>query len=351
MRSARFTSALLVLSGLLCLAVAAAESDKPAGSKAPVSATPRAKTPAAPTKKDAGATKPGPAAPKKEAAPAKAAEGEAEAAVHASAKGFAESYNRHDAKALAAGFTENGELMTEDGTVLRGRDVIEQHFQAVFAAAPKARIGIRVEAIRAIGSGVAIEEGLVESASDPEATPERSQYVAVHVQQSGKWLVARARDFPAEAIALPVHERLKDLEFLAGDWLGEGEGVSTNTSCRWVDNGNYLVQEFTIRFAGRVAITGSTRIGWDPQSKQIRSWTFDSDGSFSEARWTGAGHEWMLKSNGTTHDGRSATATTLLKRIDATTLSWESHDRVEGGVVTPGVGPIVVKRRPPSPAE
>lgn len=353
---ARITSVLLVVTGLLSLAVATAESDKTASGKSNAPATGQKKVPLVSPKKDGtkkegasanppavGATKGTPANPSDDA--------EAEAAVQSSAKSFAEAFNRHDAGAIAAGFTETGELMTEDGTVLRGRDVIEQHYKAMFAAAPKSRVGIRIDSIRAMGSGVAIEEGIVESAAEPDGSSERSQYIAVHVKLSGQWLVARARDFPAEPAPTAVRERLKDLEFLVGDWLGEGEGVSTITSCRWIDNGNYLLQEFTIRFAGRGTITGTTRIGWDPQAQQIRSWTFDSDGSFSEARWTGAGHEWMLKSQGTTNDGRSATATTLLKRVDATTLSWESHDRIEGGVLTPRIAPIVVKRRPPSPAE
>lgn len=339
------------MGGMLCLAVAAAESDKPAGTKPAAPAAPAKKAPAAPPKKEAGATKPASPAPKKGAPPAKSADEEAEAAVHASAKNFAEAYNRHDAKALAAGFAPAGELVTEDGVILRGRDAIEQHFQTIFAAAPKSRVGIRIEAIKYIGAGAAIEEGLVESVAGPDGLPERSQYIAVHVKQEGQWLVARARDFPAEAALHPIHERLKDLDFLTGDWLGEEEGTSIHNSCRWVDNGNYLVQEFTIRVAGRATVTGSMRIGWDPQAQQIRSWSFDSDGGFSESRWTGAGHEWLLKSQGVSHIGRSSTATLILKRIDASTLSWESRDRVEGGVLTPGIGPVIVKRRPPPPAE
>lgn len=339
-----------VLTGVLCLTVFGADKEKPATGKTAGENTPAKKGTPSPAAKDPGSRKPGAPAISRGTA-TRTVEEEAQTAVRESAKGFAEAYNRHDAKALAAGFTVGGELVTEEGAVLKGREAIEKHFAAVFAAAPKATIGIRVDAIRALGSEAAIEEGMVESSTGPEHHPERSQYIAIHVKQGGEWLVARARDFPADAAPHPIHERLKDLDFLTGDWIGEGEGVLTHTSCRWTDNGNYLVQDFTIRLAGRVAVTGSTRIGWDQQSQQIRSWTFDSDGSFSEARWTGAGYEWMLKSQGVTHEGRSSTATTLLKRVDGTTLSWESRDRVEGGVLTPAIGPIVVKRRPPAPAE
>jgi uncharacterized protein (TIGR02246 family) len=352
MRSARLSAGLLLLSGTLGLAVIAAENDPPAANKTATPVVPRAKAGGAPAKKNADGTKAVSQKPIiREAPAAKPPHAEAEAAVHHSAKSFAEAYNRHDAKAISAGFTSTGELVTEEGTLLRGREAIEQHYAAVFAATPQAQIAIHIDSIRTIAAGTAIEEGLVESAEGPDRIPTKSHYMAVHVRQGDEWLVARARDFPVEGGKHPLHQRLKDLDFLTGEWLGEGEGVTTHTACRWIDGGNWLVQEFSIRFTGREAVTGSTRIGWDPQSHEIRSWTFDSDGGFSEARWTGAGHEWMLKSHGVTHLGRSSTATLFLKRIDATTLSWESRDRVEGGSVTPGIGPILVKRRPPAPAE
>src|SRR5262245_12886739 len=54
--------------------------------------------------------------------PARKAEADAEAAVNDSAQRFTEAYNRHDAKASAAGFTQNAEFVTEKGTVIRGRE-------------------------------------------------------------------------------------------------------------------------------------------------------------------------------------------------------------------------------------
>ena len=55
-------------------------------------------------------------------------------AVKQSAKEFAEAYNRGDAKALAAQWTENGECRDEEGKTLIGRDAIEKEFAELRAA-------------------------------------------------------------------------------------------------------------------------------------------------------------------------------------------------------------------------
>ena len=117
--------------------------------------------------------------------------------------------------------------------------------------------------------------------------------------------------------------------------------------------------------AGRPRPSGSMRIGWDPATQQIKSWTFDTEGGYSEALWTGyvpretvpgvADNEkqmrWLLKSHGVTARGREFSGTSVLRQIDAATLSWESRDRVEGGTLVPDRGPLLVKRRPPPPGE
>lgn len=330
MRPARCSLIVFLLGGLACLAAAGADPDQPAARKSPAKPAIRAAVPIAAVRK---------------------AEHEAEAAVNASAKSFAEAYNRHDAKAIAAGFTTSAEFVTEEGTVLHGREAIEQHFAAVFTDVPDSRVALRVEAVRVIADNVVVEEGTVSSVSNGDALPEHSRYVAVHVKQEGRWLVARTRDFPHDSDVNSNYDHLRGLEFLVGDWMGEGENILTRTSCQWIDDRNFLLQEFTVEVSARMAVKGTTRIGWDPQLKQVRSWTFDSQGGLSEGVWTHVGDEWLLKTRGVTHLGHSSSSTTILRRIDASTLQWESRDRVDGVGLTTNIKPILVKRRPPPPAE
>lgn len=287
----------------------------------------------------------------KEAGPRLTPQQEAEQAIAEGARSFAEAYNRHDAAAIASSFTADGEFVTEEGTTLRGREAIRKHFEAVFAAAPRSRISLRIEAIRLLAPNAAIEEGTVEASIDPDEDPEHSRYGAVHVRQDGKWLVARSRDFPARSDVASNYRRLRPLEFLIGEWIGEGEGVLTRHSWRWVDDRNFLLQEYTIQMEGRGTLSGSMRIGWDAQARQVRSWSFDSQGGWNEARWTRADDGWILKTQGMTRLGNTTSATTILRQVDPSTMTWESRDRIDGGVPAAPLPKVVIKRRPPAPAE
>jgi uncharacterized protein (TIGR02246 family) len=349
MRIAKRTCSVLVVVGLLALAWTSAESQTEAKKIVP-------KLPAKPPAKAAGAAaEPAPAkgAAKAPAAPAKPGKTDdaAEAAVRKSADAFASAYNSGDARAIAAGFIPDGEFVDEDGMVIRGREAIEQHFAGLFKELPKAQVKISVETVRLIASSIAIEEGRVESRPTPDDAAETSHYVALHVRQGDQWLVARTRDFPAEAPATGAHEHLRPLEWLVGDWVDESAHAMIHTSCKWAEGQNYLIQDFKAQIGGRAAITGSTRIGWDPLTHQIKSWSFDTDGGHSEGLWTRSGDEWIIKVRGVTHDGRIMSATNTLRPIDKSTMTWGSRDRIVGDDAEDNLGPITIKRRAPLPAE
>jgi uncharacterized protein (TIGR02246 family) len=317
-------------SGLICLAVAASDKDLPkATSPIRSSVQPEPKT-----------------AEKTSTAESAIAEQAAEAAVKESAQRFVDDYNKHDSKAAASDFTPSAEFITENGTAIRGRDAIARHFAAVFALFPKAHLELQVESVRLVTSNVALEEGRVEYVASSEDSVQTSRYVALHVFQDGRWWLARTRDFSVDTAAISNHDRLRELE-----WMEEGEDSLVATSCQWSHNRSYLLQEFTIRVGGLPPVTGSTRFGWDPLTKQIKSWTFDSDGGYSEALWTHGTDQWVLKSHGVTHMGRTYSATSILRHVDRETLSWESRDRVEGGVPIADRVPLLVKRRPPPPKD
>lgn len=278
-------------------------------------------------------------------------EAAAEKAIRQSAEAFAAAYNKGDARSIAAGFTAEAEFVDETGAVISGRDAIARHFALMFSQLPGAKVSVKVESVRVLAPNVAVEEGVVEATAAPEAAPTLSRYVALHLLQEGQWLIARARDFPAERAEPTHHERLQPLAWLIGDWVDEAPDALIHTTCRWSDDGNFLIQTFTARIGSQVARTGSTRFGWDPLTRQIKSWTFGSDGAFSEALWTNDGEVWTSKSRGVTSDGQIASATTVLRQVDASTLSWETRDRIVGGEPAGGIGPFLIKRRAPLPAE
>lgn len=95
-----------------------------------------------------------------------------------------------------------------------------------------------------------------------------------------------------------------------------------------------------------VSVGSATQwIGWDPQAKRVRSWIFDASGGFGEGAWTKDNAKWMVKTSSILQDGKKATATIVLGRVDANTLSLQSKDRTVDGKAVPDTKELMLKRR------
>ncbi len=103
---------------------------------------------------------------------------------------------------------------------------------------------------------------------------------------------------------IPSHyEQLKALEWMVGNWTDEGADAEVELDCNWTKNKNFLTRAFKISVDGQT-IRGMQVIGWDPAAKAIRSWTFDSNGTFAEATWEHRGDRWFIRNRGVLPDGR-----------------------------------------------
>jgi hypothetical protein len=91
-------------------------------------------------------------------------------------------------------------------------------------------------------------------------------------------------------------------------------------------------------------------LGWDPVQLKIRSWTFDSDGGFSEGTWTATDEGWIVKSTATLPNGQTGSATLTISVKDDDQISVKSFDRIIGDVVEEPFE-ITITRRPPEPAK
>jgi hypothetical protein len=145
------------------------------------------------------------------------------------------------------------------------------------------------------------------------------------------------------------YEHLKGLEWMVGNWLDQGGQTSVRTSVRWSKNKNFLIREFTMRVAGRPMNSGTQRIGWDPQRRQIKSWVFDSEGSVTEGLWIQDGNRWVVRSTAVLRDGAKASATSVMTRLDHDTFTWQAMNRVSREENLPDVEPVTVVRAPPKP--
>ena len=229
-------------------------------------------------------------------------------------------------------------LLPVDGPLLMSAGAVIGLLAGLFAAAPKKRLEVIIEAIRFVGADLAVEEGTTKETFAPGEVPESDRYTVLHVKRDGKWLMALARETEGEART--GHEQLRPLDWLVGEWVDDGGSVVVRSSCRWSEDGNFLLQEFNLQVAGQDAMRVSQRIGWDPLAKRVRSWVFDSEGGFGESVWTRKGDSWVIKATGVRPDGKTASATNVLVPAGKDGYVWRSADRVVGDEV---VAPLEVK--------
>ena len=272
-----------------------------------------------------------------------------ESAIRANVEAFVKAYNAGDAKAVANLFASEAQTIDEDGETTQGREAIERKTAATFADAPQGRIQIDVGSIRMIGSALAIETGRAKVTSSPGKEPNVSRYTAVHVKsRTGKWLLAFVRE--TEESEITNAERLKPLEWLVGDWIDESPDSVVLTSCKWSDNKNFLLSDINIRVQGSNAMHLTQRIGWDPLTKQIKSWLFDSEGGYGESFWTRDGDLWRVKATAVRRDGTTASMTNIYTPTGKDSYTWQTTDRVVAGEVLPPME-IKVVRKPPEAAQ
>jgi uncharacterized protein (TIGR02246 family) len=271
-----------------------------------------------------------------------------ETAIRANIARFIKAYNAGDAKAVAALFTSDGQIENKEGEVTEGREAIAEKFADLFEDMPEKHIEVDVESIRFIGGSLAVEKGATKETPSPNEPPEYDRYTVVHVKRDGKWQMALARD--EEGPPPTPHERLLPLRWLVGEWIDDGGSSVVASSCRWSEDGNYLLQEFKLKINGRNAMNVSQRIGWDPVAKRVHSWVFDSEGGYGESEWIRDGDAWLIKATGVRPDGTTASATNQLVQAGPDGYVWRSTDRIVGDERQTSTE-VKVVRKPPQPKD
>jgi uncharacterized protein (TIGR02246 family) len=266
-----------------------------------------------------------------------------------SAKAFVNAYARRDAEAIGEMFTEDAVFRDEFGVQTEGREAIVQMFEDVFAANPEALVeGIDIQRIRYVTPEVVMEEGLVyvtETLDEPVYT---NRYIALHVKGlDDVWRINSLKDFTRQPLSKSQH--LDQLQWLIGDWVNEETSEMVETSCRWSDDGSYLLRRYRVETMEGEELDGVQRIGWDPLRKQLRSWQFDSEGGFSDSYWVRNGNQWVVTTQGTTAEGEPLQATSVYTIVDEERIIWQITSLVIGGEIMPENQAVVMMRKPPEP--
>jgi uncharacterized protein (TIGR02246 family) len=265
------------------------------------------------------------------------------------AKEFIAAFEKGDAKAVAAFWTESAEYVDETGREYKGRAAIQKMYEKFFADNKGMKLNIIVMSARPVGSDVMLEEGITEVTPAGGGLPSSAHFSAVMVKKDGEWYLESVRDSIPHAPSNAEH--FDDLEWLLGEWKGEAEkGESARATYSWAENRNFIVSSFATTLDGVPVVGGTQWITWDAVDKQIRSYSFYSGGGVGEAVWTKDGDTWNIKVNARTAAGKKASGTNIFKKTDNDHMTWQLTKLIVDGQAMPDAKPVKMLRvKPPKP--
>lgn len=264
------------------------------------------------------------------------------AAARETAAAYVAAYNKADAAAVAALFAEDAEWISNEGVQTSGRAAIEGLLKSVFADSKGRTIALEIEAARKITGDVFSVRGEA-TVTDPDGSSAVNEFTAVHVKRDGKWAITEFTELDDESAPTPA-SFFQDLAWFAGSWKStEPDGMKCTVE--WSPSGSFLTRTFSIPGAeGDEAREGTEIIGWDAEQEQVRSWVFESDGSFTERTWTPDGDRWLVLSRTVLPDGEVGSEEITVSKVDDDKVSWSVASRSLGGETLPNIGPVTIVR-------
>jgi uncharacterized protein (TIGR02246 family) len=255
-----------------------------------------------------------------------------EGAIREQNKAYAAALSSGDLDAVMAFWDAEGDYVDETGKVTSGKENIAALFRKALPELKGSKITGKVLNLKFLKPDICFEDGTVEITS-VTGTKETSRIAVVWSRTGEKWLISSVRDLPADVTDLPslAAAQLRDLEWLVGEWVDEEPNKSVTMSCRWDTNKAFLLMKYQVKRAGNDDLEVTVRVGWDGASGKIRSWTFDSQGGFSEAFWMKDGKRWLVGSTGVLPDGGIGEATLIYEFKDANSFVWRATEREVDG--------------------
>ncbi len=270
-----------------------------------------------------------------------------EAVIRHAADALLAAHKRSDAKAFAAIFTPDGEYIDAHGAVFHGRKAIADEFAAFFRDTPGSMMEIEIVSTRSIARNLITADCTTRFRASEAATEIPGQCRMVCAREGDVWMVASLHESDAGTEVSSHHAQVSQLEWLVGEWIGEGRNSHVHFSCRWDESSNYLLRDFTVEVAGAKPLSGTQRIGYDPITQRLKIWVFDSAGGFSEGYFNRDGETWVLRTSGVTSDGHVASTTNVYTQVDKFRMTSETTDRFVSGERIPDAEKLTIVRKPP----
>jgi uncharacterized protein (TIGR02246 family) len=276
-----------------------------------------------------------------------------EAGVRAASRRYREALDRGDGQALAALWTADGDIVDEQGNVLEGRKTVAATSKpAADAVQPSFRINDT--SLRFLTADVALEDGTVEVVVPGLTRPLQGRFAATWVREPDGWKLAALREDRLDAEA--ATERLEDLDWMvvddragkAGAAAAEPQKPTIEMKVQWNANRTFLLRDVKIAAPGSAddsaALHVTQRIGWDPLSRQIRSWVFSSDGGHGEAVWSRDGDSWVARTTGVLPDGTRTASLNVYTFDGRDRCSWRSLPTHVGGEHAPPLNLQMIRK-------
>jgi uncharacterized protein (TIGR02246 family) len=257
---------------------------------------------------------------------------------------FCTAFNHGNAKAIASAWTADGMLVDDQGKRFKGRKAIETEYADLFKQNPGLTIAVDIQSIEFATPTIAIEDGVAQVSDKSGNAVSACRYTAIHVLHDGKWLTASVRE---SRIDVPTnYPQLQSLEWLIGSWESKAADATINATFRWIADRSFLQRDYSVRRDGMLIASGVQIIGWDPATRRVRSWSFNSSGGFATGLWTATRDGWRIDCAGLMSDGTPTSSQDYVIRVpgEDNVIGWRSTHRKTGAAALPDTPETVLQR-------
>ena len=268
------------------------------------------------------------------------------AKIAAAIQSYVSAFNSKDVAKLTSHWSPDGVYTSRStGEQSVGHDAMAEGFAKLFENENVPQLAVVTESIEFISPNVALERGIA-TVTYPEAEVVETSYSVVYVKRDGAWLIDRVTE--DEIVVEDTHyDELKELEWLVGDWIEEGENFRVEFSFQWTTKQNFLSRKYKVYGPeDEVESSGLQIIGWNAKTKSICSWLFDSEGGVVTGTWNKRSDDgWAVQSVATLADGSTGSFTSIFRPQEDGNFSWEKINRSVDGRLLPNIEEIVVQRK------
>lgn len=236
--------------------------------------------------------------------------------------------NAGDVAKLISLWSDAGIFIDSSGAQTTGRMALQERFATAFKQNEARTFGLHPERISLPASNVALVVGEVSRKSGNLDLP-ASRFSMVLVKTGEVWLINEATEVAVQDTKAADH--LRELEWLIGKWQVGETDASVQLDVEWAPGRNFILSQCIITRKDSREVDNQV-IGWDPRTRSIVSWHFDSNGGFGYGKWTRNASKWVVDFAGVSADGSSTRATNTFIEQGPGEFSWQSTEQSAEGV-------------------